>query len=335
MSRTQKRPPAEQQQQLEPQRKTCIACGQSMWVACHNERTILTLHGLIHLKLVIRRCRNRLCSRYRKSYRPEEEGRLALPHGECGIDVIALIGTLRYRDHLSVREIHQHLLTRSVPLCERTVEHAMHRYEELVAVHQGNQERLHACFKDQKEALLAIDGLQPDVGHEVLWVIRELLSGEIILARPLLSSTQDDLAALLTEAANALPVPVCGVVSDGQLSIRGAVKMAFPEIPHQLCQFHYLREAAKPLYEADRHAKKELKKQVRGIRAIERSLEEETGAEGQAMRDYTLAVRSSLTDDGHPPLEASGLKLHDRLTRISASLEKIAEKGGFQNRWHN
>jgi hypothetical protein len=34
----------------------------------------------------------------------------------------------------------------------------------------------------------------------------------------------------------------------------------FPDVPHQLCHFHYLREAAKPIYEADRHAKKELKK---------------------------------------------------------------------------
>ena len=36
----------------------------------------------------------------------------------------------------------------------------------------------------------------PDVGHEVLWVIRDVLSGEVLLARSLLSSSQDDLAKL-------------------------------------------------------------------------------------------------------------------------------------------
>jgi hypothetical protein len=46
-------------------------------------------------------------------------------------------------------------------------------------------------------------------------------------------------------------------VSDGQDSLRKAVKKALPGVPHQLCQFHYLREAAQPIYEADRHAKKE------------------------------------------------------------------------------
>lgn len=108
------------------------------------------------------------------------------------------------------------------------------------------------------------------MGHEVLWVIRECLSGEILLAQTLLSATTKDLAALLTSVRQALPVPIIGVISDGQQSIRKAVAQALPEVAHGLCHFHYLREAAKLIYEADRHAKKELKKRVRGVRAIER-----------------------------------------------------------------
>jgi hypothetical protein len=95
-----------------------------------------------------------------------------------------------------------------------------------------------------------------------------------------------------------------------------------------LCHFHYLREAAKPVYEADRHAKKELKKQVRGIRPIEREVEQEENEEGIITRKYCLAVRSALTDDGHHPLSAPGLKLYERLSLIAASLERVAQKGG-------
>ncbi len=48
------------------------------------------------------------------------------------------------------------------------------------------------------------------------------------------------------------------------------------------------------------------------------------------MRSYCLAVRSALTDDGRPPLCASGLKLHDRLTQITDSLARVeAKKGVF------
>jgi hypothetical protein len=176
--------------------------------------------------------------------------------------------------------------------------------------------------------ILAIDGLQPDVGHEVLWVLRDCLSGEVLLAKSLLSGRRQDLAELIGQVREGLTVPIVGVISDGQHPIRRAVAQALPGVPHQLCQFHYLREAARPAYEADRHAKKELKKRVRGVRPIERSLEGRSDAEAEAARGYCDAVRSALTDDGRPPLEASGLKLHQRLSAVAASLDRVAEKRG-------
>jgi hypothetical protein len=305
-----------------------------MWVAYHAHRTITTLHGVCRLTVVVRSCRNEACPQYGQAYRPEEEGGWALPHGECGLDVIVLVGTLRYREHRSISEIHRALQERDVLICERTVEHLLHRYEELVSVHLQQKERVHARLREQGRLILALDGLQPDVGHEVLWVIREVLTGEILLARALLSASQADLAALLSEAKALLPldVPVSGIISDGQLSIRKAVAIALPGVPHQLCHFHYLREAAKPIYEADRHAKKELKKRVRGIRPIERSLEGQSEEEAQVVRDYCLAARSALTDDGQPPLCAAGLRLHERLQQISDSIERVAQKRGCPSR---
>jgi hypothetical protein len=246
------------------------------------------------------------------------------------LDVIAFVGLLRYQEHRSVPEIHQALRDRGVNIAERTVTELLHRYEELITVRLTDRDRLRKRVAEQKAVVLALDGLQPDVGHEVLWVIRDLLSGEFLLARSLLSATREDLSALLREVLAWLPVPIRGVVSDGQPSIRGAVKATLPGVPHQLCQFHYLREAALPIYEADRHAKKELKKQVRGVRPIERAVEGRDDPAAQATRAYCQAVRSAITDDGRPPLCASGLKLHDRLTAIRASLGRQAEKGGCQ-----
>src|SRR4051794_23763809 len=58
-------------------------------------------------------------------------------------------------------------------------------------------------WRPKGRVILALDGLQPDVGHEVLWVIRDCLSGEVLLARSLLSGTAHDLAPLLREVASA------------------------------------------------------------------------------------------------------------------------------------
>lgn len=330
MARNQPRPPAASEIRLVPLSDRCEYCTQKLWVAYHSPRTVATLSGLVRLRLVVRRCVNEGCALYHEPYRPEGEGAFALPQGEFGLDVIALVGALRHAEHRSVPEIHRQLLARGVSVSERTVTNLLDRYEELVAIRLSDRARLKEKLGEQGRVVLAIDGLQPDVGHEVLWVVRECLSGQILLARSLLSGTEKSLVGLLREVADGLEVPVVGIVSDGQHPIRRAVGRVFPKVPHQLCQFHYLREAAKEVYEADRHAKKELKKRVRGVRPIERELEGREDAQAEALRGYCLAVRSAITDDGRPPLSASGIKLHDRIEAIHASIERVGKRGSYR-----
>jgi hypothetical protein len=360
MARTKPRPEATSERTLRVVNTQCAHCGEMTWSAYVSHRTLSTLGGLTALSLHVRRCQNSDCPLYHRPYRPEGEGRLALPQQEFGLDVIALVGELRYRRHLSVPEIHLDLLGRGLGVCERTVTNLLDRYDELLAVRLGDGRRLKGLLAEQGRVVLAVDGLQPDVGHEVLWVLRDCLSGEVLLAKSLLSSTEEDLAELIARVKRDLAlvgrakgakgakgagretIPIVGVVSDGQHSIRNAVAKELPGVPHQLCQFHYLREAGRPIYEMDRHAKKELKKHVRGIRPIERKAEkaltkaEQGGGEGaaqeaaqaEAVLGYCSAVRSAITDDGRPPLDSSGLDLHQRLTAVSASLAKVEEKGG-------
>src|SRR5215470_5811794 len=329
MARRTPRPEATHEVTLTPLKEFCEQCGQFLWVAHHSHRTVALLSGLWRMTLVVRQCVEPSCPCFHQPYRPEEEGRWALPHGEFGLEVIALIGKFRFREHRSVPEMHQALQARGISIAQRSVTYLMQRYEELVTLRITDQERIKARLQKQGHVILALDGLQPDVGHEVLWVVRDCLSEEILLARPLLSSTQGDLTALLTEVKaqlDQLKVPVKGVISDGEETIGSTVAFVFPNAPHQLCQYHYLKDATKPLYEADRHAKTQLKKHVRGVRPLERALEERSDPEAEAIRGYCLAVRSSLTDDGRAPLDASGLKLQDRLTQISDSIARVEQK---------
>ena len=287
---------------------------------------------MIAVTLQVRRCVNPACAFYHRPYRPELEGRLALPHHEFGLDVIAWIGACRYQEHGTVPEIHHALTGRGVVIAPRTVDHLLGRYEELVSVVLAAPAQ-RASLRRQGRLILAADGLQPDKGHEVLWVVREVLSGDILLARSLLASGCDDLSALLRAAVAGLEdLPVVGVISDGQLALRQAVADVFPDVPHQLCQFHYLREAGRPIWEADRHAQKELRKRVRGVRPIERAVEDRTDPQAEVIRGYCAAIRGALGDSGHPPLEPGGLHLQQRLSAITASLDRVAEKGGGLHR---
>ena len=318
MARTSTRERPDREEVLWPVQKACPACGTPMRLRYDNARTLVTLAGPVRLRLKIRRCERDDCARHHRPYRPEAEGAMALPGHEFGLDVIALVGRLRHREHRSVPEIHKRLREQGVAIAERSVTNLLDRYDELLAT--------------QGRVILALDGLQPDVGHEVLWVIRDCLSGEVLLARSLLSGTAHDLAPLLREVAGAVGVPVAGVISDGQTSIRRAVAQALPGVPHQLCQFHFLREAARPIFEADRHAKTVLKKQVRGVRPIERAAEGANDPQAAVVQGYCAAVRSALTDDGQAPLAASGLKLKQRLEKVADSLARVVEKGAPRRR---
>src|SRR6266516_3206454 len=293
MARNTPRPVPTEMQTLKPLLRYCPTCGETLWAAYHNYRTITTLDAVLGLTLQSRRCLNQACPHLHQPHRPEQEGRLALPKHEFGLDVIAFVGQQRYGHHRSVSDIHQALLERRVAVAPRTVTKLLERYDELVALSLQDTTRLQRITQVRGRIILALDGLQPDVGHEVLWVVRDCHSGEILLARSLLSATVEDLKGLLTEVRQALPVPIRGVI-----------------------------------YDADRHTKKELKKRVRGVRPIERQAEKEQSKEAEVVRDYCAAVRAAVTDDGRPPLAASGLKLHERLTKTAASLDRVVTKAG-------
>src|SRR4051812_15813885 len=247
MARTKPRPPATIQQTLHVQDTACPHCGRTTWSAYVSRRTVSTLAGGTALRRYVRCCRNEDCPRHGRPCRPcrpEAEGRVALPQHEFGLDVVALVGALRYQGHRSVPEIHLELTRRGLVVCQRTVTNLLDRYDELLAVRLGDSTRLRELLAGQGRVVLAVDGLQPDVGHEVLWVLRDCLSGEVLLARSLLSSTEADLAGLIeqvkrdpalvgqgrgekgTNATGAAKgkgddptppaVPVVGVVSDGQ-----------------------------------------------------------------------------------------------------------------------
>ena len=189
MARRQARPRPDRERVLSSIRRRCPACGARMRIRYDNYRTVATLTGLMRLRLKIRRCEQAGCARCNMPYRPESEGAIALPQHEFGFDVIALIGALRYRQHQSVPEIHRAVRERGVAIAERTVTNLLDCYDELLATSLADDGRLRAALAKQGQVILALDGLQPDVGHEVLWVLRDGLSGEVLLARSLLSAS--------------------------------------------------------------------------------------------------------------------------------------------------
>src|SRR5262245_36751424 len=108
MARKAPRPAPSIAQHVSALRADCPDCGRLTRAADSSRRTIAALEAVTRLNLSARRCRIPDCPAHLRPCRPEAEGRLGLPHPEFGLDVVALVGRLRYPEHRSVPEIHRH-----------------------------------------------------------------------------------------------------------------------------------------------------------------------------------------------------------------------------------
>lgn len=319
-----------------PELTRCPHCGTELryshpaWA-----KAIQFLTGVEHVTNLGFRCGSPACAFGRTVYRSAQAEARQVKGSGYGLDVVARIGALRFGQHRTREEIWRHFRDETpVRLSERHVQNLLEVYLALLrASQQDLRQRLAATVQAHGGIILALDGLQPEQGNEQLWVVREVLSGEVLGAAHLQQATAPMLAELL-RPIKATDLPVLGVVSDAQESIRLAVATVFPGVPHQTCQYHALREAAEPLWEADRHLLVQVKKELRGLREVEERTRrpeqpEPTDPASAVVLDTVLALRQTVRERGTLPFEFAGLRVLDALGDLSQTLDRCLVKRGM------
>jgi hypothetical protein len=183
--------------------------------------------------------------------------------------------------------------------------------------------------------------------------VRELTTKRVWFAEALLSATAAEVRRLIVQArewAERLGKPVKLWMSDKQDAFVTGIAGEFPDVPHRYCANHFLRDLAKPVLEADSHAKVQMRKKVRGLRSIEVAvLDQRRPATdgppvvpppplpegvGEVVLDYCSAMRGILNDDQGGPLDPPGLRMAQALGEVRQSLGRNlgAKKGGAANR---
>lgn len=344
--------------------RNCPVCGRRMHICDHRYRRFHTLEGPVQLICKLNHCPDPACPGHAHTKSPETEITLALPQMAIGWDVFCWIGHRRFSRHMAVPLIRSELLDDyGIQLSADAIEQYVRRYQVMLAARQQDAESLRRQYPSGAEIILCIDGLQPEKGHETLYVVRELTRKRVWFAEPLLSATAGEVRRLIAQAkewAESLGTPVALWMSDKQDAFVTALAAEFPDVPHRYCDNHFLRDLAEPVLEADSHAKVRMRKKVRGLRTIEqavlrrRKAEREeaptpttpeatgTGAAaanrsaaevdpaGAVVLDYCAAVRGILNDDQGGPLHPPGLRMAEALTEVQASIRRNleAKKGG-------
>jgi hypothetical protein len=344
--------------------RNCPVCGRMMHICDHRYRRVHTLDGPVQLICKLNHCPDRACPGHAKTKSPELEITLALPQMAIGWDVFCWIGHRRCSRHMAIPLIRSELLDDyGIKLSEDAIDQYIRRYQVMLAARQQDAESLRRRYESVAEIILCIDGLQPEKGHEALYVVRELTQKHVWFAEPLLSATEDEVRRLITKAkewAQSLGTPVGLWMSDKQEAFLKGIAAEFPDVPHRYCDNHFLRDVAKPVLEADSHAKVQMRKKVRGLRTIEHAVLQRQKAEkkasptpqvpeatgtataaadrppavadpaGSVVLDYCAAVRGILNDDQGGPLDPPGLRMAGALNEVQASIRRNLEarKGG-------
>ena len=182
-----------------------------------------------------------------------------LPRSIFGWDVFCWIGHRRFSRHWSVPQIRGELQdSYQIRVSDDAIEDVIARYQAIVAAREQDPERLAEIYEDVDDVVLSIDGLQPEKGHETLYVVREFTKKRVSFGEPLVSSSAAEVRRLVVRArewAERLGKKVRLWISDKQDAFLTGIAAEFPDVPHRLCQNHFLRDVAQPMLEADSHAK--------------------------------------------------------------------------------
>jgi hypothetical protein len=343
---------------LEVEDPWCDRCGRRMHICDHRHHRIYTLDGPRHLICKLVRCMHASCGNHHRTFAPEQELARTLPRWMIGWDVFCWLGHRRFARHWSVPQLRDELKDRyTIELSADAIEDYLQRYQCMVAARQQDPEQLKTEYQKCRHVMLSIDGLQPEKGHETLYVVRELGQQRVWFAEPLLSSATEEIRPLIVKArewAQRLKLPVRLWMSDKQDAFVTTIAAEFSRVPHRYCGNHFLRDLAKPVLELDSQAKVQMRGKIRGLRAIERAAlkwratESVTldsvspcGSTAQAssvkgweiVLDYCAGVRGILNDSQGGPLRPPGLRMSQALGEVKQSLQRNLrlKKGGTRN----
>jgi len=278
----------------EAEARVCAHCNRFTHVSDHQDRHLHSLRGPLHVVSKVTCCPDKGCAGHaEKKVAAAEQMSIAPPFWSVCWDLFAWMGQRRFARHWSVPQIRAELKDRfGIEVSADLVEDYTAKYEVMVAARESDLARLVAEYRDVPDLILSIDGLQPEKGHETLYVVRELRARRVWFAEPLLSSAAAEVERLFVRArelAACIGKPVRGWVSDKQNAFVSGVKEVFPGVPHRYCANHFLRDAAKPVLAADSHAKVQMRRKVRGLRNIERRMLAKRGEPADVAAGTTTA----------------------------------------------
>jgi len=318
----------------------CPSCEGGLVIRQHRNRYVQRLDGLVHQQCRDKRCPRPECEGRGTIYRPRVDLRLALPRMSFGLDVVLMVGEQHLDRGVSLSQIGRDLTERGVPIHQTHVGRLLRDFLALCQMARGDQEQVRRRLQEQGGIYLMVDGVQFDDRSPVLYLCWDAKSGTPLFGERLSSRDAPTLSKLLRRVRR-LGVPVRGIITDAEKGLVPAVAEVFPEVPHQLCHTHFLKNCARPLEEDLRRLGQSVEQRADRVRKLARRLAKQeppalpdAGAASAAEPMGEREVARALCDVALPQARSSGkaplappeLVRHQRLEQVRETVEKAAKK---------
>jgi Transposase, Mutator family len=335
------------------QETTCLLCGGSLAISQHRDRYVWRLEGLVHQRYRDKRCPRKECTGHGTLYRPLVDLRLALPRMSFGLDVVMAVGQRHLDQEQSLSRIGRDLTRSGVPIHQTHVGELLRDFLAVCRLARGDKAAVQQKLRKQGGIYLLVDGVQFDEKSPVLYLCWDGRSGTPLFGERLTKRDTDAVSEMLRRVKK-MGVPVLGITTDGERGLVPAVQRVFPEVPHQLCQTHFLFNCAEPVEAELKKLGDSVETRVDKVRALHKRLEqkapasaspasaegpddarspsEEKAAAAAPLSEWELAhtlceaVLLQARVSGKAPLNPRQLARHQRLEQVRKTLDLARKK---------
>lgn len=212
-------------------------------VSYTHKRSVMTLHGAKTARIKVLTCKNHPdeCISIQDATKAP-----LMPKCHTGMDVIILIGILRWRLKMKRYEIQSFLRARGVSISAGSISNRSLDFLLLFKqLHNTKKNEIKALINRKGGMILHIDGTHRS-GGRVVFVLQEGLEDIVIDADLIPSEAEEHVNPILSKFKEVYGSPLV-VVRDMANGLRLSALNTFSDTPQQICQVHFIRNLEKDL----------------------------------------------------------------------------------------
>ena len=212
-------------------------------------RMVITLEGKIKLYTHYYTCTNEACTFSYPFTLPQE---IVLPYKHYGLDVWRWVITSHVEFHDAYSAIVKRLKAYyELEISPNTVKAMIETF--LVANSEEADQETFRLIQASGKIVLSLDGQRPNNGESGLWLFIDTITNRIVHMEYLKSASWEVLAKIFHKIEKKYGVSIQAVLSDHQQNIIKAVKEALPQVPHQFCHYHFVKNLHRAINALDAH----------------------------------------------------------------------------------